>query len=492
MGLRRLSAASLAISSLAIVSSAHALNVSPTDNAQALADAIMGSGSAITVTSVSYSGAAAASGLYSDGPLGMADGALLTSGSAVNALPPDDSGATTTANGLPGHALCDALIPGYTSYDATVLTINFDLAPLFNGIQFNSVFGSEEYPEWVGTSFNDVYGVYLNGQQVAFDDNGQPITINGPFFSGASVVFPPANGTEYDGTTGILNTRAPLAGGSTGNVLQIVICDGGDTAYDSGAFITGLNGCVGEDCTGTVPCSVIDNDGDGVSSCDDCDDGNADTYPGASEYCDEIDNNCNGSVDEGGVCAPTCVTIRRGELGNAQDATIYPASPNLNDGAAASMLTGNTAVPKKALVQFDLSVIPSGAAVTSASFGVYQVWTAGTVANNDITIHQVLASWAESTVTAGNFNNAFDAAPLASFLTVNNAAASHSVDVTDIVGDWVAGLEANHGFLLQESSAVSTNHTFNASEHPTLDRRPYLHVCYVGGSGGGTDLGGGQ
>jgi len=477
MAFRRLGVASVALSTLALASTSHALTVSPTSDALALANAIKGSGAAIEITSVSYSGAADASGLYTDGPLGLADGALLTSGSAVDALPPDDSGSTTTSNGLPGHPLCDALIPGYSSQDASVLTITFDLAPYFNGIAFNTVFGSEEYPEWVGTSFNDVYGVYLNGQQVAFDDNGNPITINGPFFSGGSVVLTPANGTEYDGTTGILNTRAPLAGGSTGNVLEIVICDGGDSAYDSGAFITGLSGCLGEDCIGTVPCEGIDNDGDGVSSCDDCNDASADTFPGAPEVCDQVDNDCNEDIDDGGVCAPTCVTIQRGTLGSVQDASIYANSPHYNGGSYTSLYTGydSTSGAKYALVQFDLGVIPDGAAVTSASLGVKQDWSS-TVA--EVRVHQILAPWAEASVNFANFAGAYDAAVLGSFSAVSGVG-SHAVDVTYIVGDWVAGLEANHGFLLEEN--LVTKHSYRSSEHPSVAERPYLHVCYVGG-----------
>ncbi|MCK6517480.1 putative metal-binding motif-containing protein [Myxococcota bacterium] len=44
---------------------------------------------------------------------------------------------------------------------------------------------------------------------------------------------------------------------------------------------------------------VIDEDGDGVRAEDDCDDNDASVYPGAAEPCDERDNDCDGSVDEG-------------------------------------------------------------------------------------------------------------------------------------------------------------------------------------------------
>jgi hypothetical protein len=287
---------------LGIASSSFALNVTTTNQASALAGTMLGPGGSITIVSASYSGGPEAAGTYTNGPLGIADGAVLTSGSAQLCLPPNDSESSSASNGLPGDPLCDALIPGFMSYDATKLTIVFDLAPGFDGISLLSIFGSEEFIEFVGTSFNDVYGVYLNGQQIAFDDNGNPITINGPFFSSGAVVVGAATESEYDGSTGILNTKAPLAGGSTGNVLEIVVCDAGDTSLDSGVFIAGLTGCVGDSCTGTVPCQVVDNDGDGVNSCDDCNDSDPAVSPAKPEVCDEADNNCNGEIDEGGVC----------------------------------------------------------------------------------------------------------------------------------------------------------------------------------------------
>ena len=43
----------------------------------------------------------------------------------------------------------------------------------------------------------------------------------------------------------------------------------------------------------------LDADGDGVLTPADCDDGDPDIKPGASEICDERDNNCDGVVDEG-------------------------------------------------------------------------------------------------------------------------------------------------------------------------------------------------
>ncbi len=49
-------------------------------------------------------------------------------------------------------------------------------------------------------------------------------------------------------------------------------------------------------CTG-----VTDADGDGYASDVDCNDNDASIYPGASELCNSVDDNCNGVVDEN-VC----------------------------------------------------------------------------------------------------------------------------------------------------------------------------------------------
>ena len=83
-----------------------------------------------------------------------------------------------------------------------------------------------------------------------------------------------------------------------------------------------------------------DNDGDGFPVDVDCNDNNPTVNPGASETCDGIDNNCNGQVDEGcTTCTDSdsdgffaqagCGTL---EDCNDSDTTIFPGATEVCDG----------------------------------------------------------------------------------------------------------------------------------------------------------------
>ena len=63
---------------------------------------------------------------------------------------------------------------------------------------------------------------------------------------------------------------------------------------------------------GTISAGCTDADGDGFfveSGCGtplDCNDGASGTFPGAPEFCDGLDNDCDQQVDNSQSCNPSC------------------------------------------------------------------------------------------------------------------------------------------------------------------------------------------
>ncbi len=71
-----------------------------------------------------------------------------------------------------------------------------------------------------------------------------------------------------------------------------------------------------------------DNDGDGYIACNDCDDGRADRSPGTPEICNEIDDNCNGLVDDSATDAGTWYQDSDGDgFGDPASAAVHCAAP---------------------------------------------------------------------------------------------------------------------------------------------------------------------
>lgn len=124
------------------------------------------------------------------------------------------------------------------TFDAAILSFSFTAsAPGF--ISFDLMFGSDEYPEWVDTSFVDIAAVFVNGVNYALfnADPSKPLSIltrNLSDFRDNNSHPGPYN-IEYDGITPRLTLLAPVVAGV--NTVRIGVADTGDSILDSGLFI---------------------------------------------------------------------------------------------------------------------------------------------------------------------------------------------------------------------------------------------------------------
>ena len=88
---------------------------------------------------------------------------------------------------------------------------------------------------------------------------------------------------------------------------------------------------IDNDCDGQID-EGFDKDNDGYTTCNgDCDDNNQTVYPGAVEMCDGKDNNCDGVIDEGYDKDNDGYTMCGGDCDD-NNLTVYPGAPELDDG----------------------------------------------------------------------------------------------------------------------------------------------------------------
>ncbi|MEI6217708.1 MAG: choice-of-anchor L domain-containing protein, partial [bacterium] len=175
------------------------------------------------------------------------DGIILSCGNVADAATTNSSPGKSATLNTPGDPQLDALIGGIT-HDATSLTLTFTTDASVTGVSFNFLFASEEFPEFVGSVYNDAFAAILDGQNISFDSNGNYISVNNNFFQLDNDPWDPSNpakigkapvslAVEYDGLTPLLLTsKSPLAPGT--HTLKFVIADAGDSVLDSAVFIS--------------------------------------------------------------------------------------------------------------------------------------------------------------------------------------------------------------------------------------------------------------
>jgi hypothetical protein len=173
------------------------------------------------------------------------------------------------------------------------------------------------------------------------------------------------------------------------------------------------------------------------------------------------------------VCTPVCTTIRRGGAGNVADTKLRADQPNTNFGALNTFVTGDRVTGRTDLLQFDLTSIPAGKTITSATVTMTEILNSGP---STIAVHQATSAWSESTVTWNSFGNGFASAVETSF---SNGGAGYtgpvSFDIAPLVQAWTSGAVTNNGVVLN----ATTNSTWSSSEEAVAAHRPSIDVCYL-------------
>ena len=125
-------------------------------------------------------------------------------------------------------------------------------------------------------------------------------------------------------------------------------------------------------------------------------------------------------------------------------------------------------------MQFDTSVVPSGATILQATANLCRTAPVG----GTVSVHPVLVPWTESTVTWNSIGANFGAA-FGSFISTGGPPTTYcdiQFDLTASAQSWVSGAP-NYGILLDQPAGQNT--FYRTSEHPPVYDRPRLDVCYM-------------
>lgn len=247
---------------LAVLATTQLLNaqllVEPNANPEDLAQTLVGDG--VQIFNVNVNAADSAYGYFNSNAteIGTGEGLLLSTGNVINAYGPNNSSGLPQLNGgnclncdffdneWPGSELLD-LAQDRETFDAALF--EFDVIPQGDSLKFEFTFASEEYLEWVGSPFNDVFGFFISGPNIGVDVNiaivpgtNDPVAINSVNPGQNSQYFynnivPQGQNIQYDGfTIGLSAVVGDLIPCETYH-LKLIIADGSDRLYDSAVFV---------------------------------------------------------------------------------------------------------------------------------------------------------------------------------------------------------------------------------------------------------------
>jgi len=225
------------------------ITIDTTMSPQVLVNNILLSGNQ-TVSNIQFTGNPSAIGYFSGGASGVCppSGIILSTGFVRDAKGPNNPQIEPSGQlQRSGDADLNTIAGAAMTFDATIL--EFDFLAQNNLLQFQFVFASDEYPEFVGM-FNDVFAFFISGKNpdggfynkknIAILPNTTiPITINNvndttnnQFF----INYIGGSNVAFDGLTVTINISEKLVAGTTYH-FKIAIADFGDDVLDSAVFL---------------------------------------------------------------------------------------------------------------------------------------------------------------------------------------------------------------------------------------------------------------
>lgn len=245
----------------------------PYDPESLILNELLGEG--VQIINVDYQGTNSSVGFFSNAQasIGLESGVLLTTGAvrSVGANIGVDQVGSVEASVDNGSIVQDAdmtALSDLSLFNISKYTITF--IPSSDSISFRYVFASEEYPEFVCSDYNDIFGFFISGPGIngPFENNAEnialipgtnsPVTINnvnGGVVGAQGVIENCQNGNGFlnfnqfyndndgsnnqpvfDGFLQVFTASASVIPCST-YTIKLVIADQGDPQRDSGVFL---------------------------------------------------------------------------------------------------------------------------------------------------------------------------------------------------------------------------------------------------------------
>jgi len=233
----------------------------------------------IEVNAIKHIGMIGSMGQFKDTlkVMGLSSGLVLSTGNVDSLIGPNNTNGSTSLGQFPdskqikrllrkGDRDLNILCKGRTT---DISVIEFDFIPKKNVLEFSYVFASEEYPEYVGSVYNDVFGFFLSGPGIknkinlaVLPDGKTPISVNNVNHKTNKEYYrsnkSKRNGfksifwskekkremralrqcVQFDGLTTVLKVHYDVIPYKKYHI-KIAIGDEMDMIYDSGVFIAG-------------------------------------------------------------------------------------------------------------------------------------------------------------------------------------------------------------------------------------------------------------